>query len=603
MSGPLSAGGALVFYAVRSAGNAVRRRLKRLAEPRYLIGFAAGLAYVGLVLFRPGRPSTRAAAAGPWPVEFLGVAQVAVAALLLLGTALLWIFRGSEASLSLTEGEAQFLFSAPLSRSAVVHFALVRSQLRVLSGVLIALLFSRPDSVAGLFRSALAGWIFFSVVNLHLLGVGFTKASWAERPAGRRRAAKIAMTVLALAAVAFVVAAGTEALARAAGAPAGRHGVSSVALEGAILTGTLGRPLYAVLYPFRLLIAPLLAPGTAVFLAALPGAFGLLVLHYVWVLGTNARFEDATLAGAARRAADRARRERGSLPALPGEKKRHAVPFRLAAEGRPEVAIVWKNLVAWNRTALKTQLLGIAVLLGVLFLGAALFRQPEADQIAAVVLAVLGVLGVILAITIPSGLRNDLRGDLEQAAVLKTWPVSPAALVVSEMLAPLWITLLVLGAGLGGAFAVSAGRALRGAGGLAGPLGGFGGLAGLVPAGLAAVLFLPPFALLLLLGQNAATLAFPAWFPPGQKRARGLEQFGIRLVAAMATLALLAVALLPSGLLVALVLVLGGKALGLWVLPLSALLASLPLWAEAVAAVALLARLWERLDPSLDLGV
>ncbi|HUM00943.1 MAG TPA: putative ABC exporter domain-containing protein [Thermoanaerobaculia bacterium] len=602
MSAPGSATNALVFYATRSAGNAVRRRLKRLTEPRYLIGLAAGLAYVGLVLVRPGRPSARAAAAGPWPVEFLGVAQLAVAAILLLGTALLWIFRGSQASLSLSEGEAQFLFSAPLSRNAVVHFALVRSQLRVLSGVLIALLFSRPDSWTGLLRSALAGWIFFSVVNLHLLGVGFTKAAWAERPAGRRRATKVVVTLLALAALAFVVAAGTEALVRAAGAPAGRRGVSPVALEGAILTGTLGRPLFALLYPFRLLVAPLLAPGAGVFLRTLPGAVGLLVLHYVWVLGTNARFEDATLAGAARRAAERGRRERGNLPALPGERKRHAVPFRLAARGRPEVAIVWKNLAAWNRTALRSQLLGVAGLIAALFLAAALLRQPEADQIAGVVLVVLGVVGVILAPTIPAGLRNDLRGDLEQADVLKTWPVSPAALVVGEILAPLWITVLALFAGLGGALAVSAGRALRGAGGVAGPFGGLDALSGLVPVALAAVLFVPPFSLLLLLGQNAATLAFPAWFPPGQKRARGLEQFGIRLVAAVATVALLAIALLPSGLLVALVLLLGGKALGLWALPLSALLASLPVWAEAAAAVALLAKLWERFDPSLDLG-
>ena len=597
-----SAAGALVFYAVRSAGNAVRRRLKRLSEPRYLVGLAAGLAYVGLVLVRPGRPSVRAAAAGPWPVEFLGVAQMAVAAVLLLGTALLWLFRGSEASLSLTEGEAQFLFSAPLSRSAVVHFALVRSQLRVLSGVLIALLFSRPDSAAGLLRSALAGWIFFSVVNLHLLGVGFTKAAWAERSAGRRRAAKLVVTLLALAAIAFVVAAGTEALARAAGAPAGRRGVSTVALEGAILTGTLGRPLFAVLYPFRLLVAPLLAPGAGAFLATLPAALGLLVLHYVWVLSTNARFEDATLAGAARRAAERARRARGNLPALPGEKKRLVAPFPLVPTGRPEVAIVWKNLAAWNRSALRTQLLGVAGLFTVLFLAAALFRTAAADNIAAIVLAVLGVVGAVLAIMIPAGARCDLRGDLEQAAVLKTWPVSPAALVVAEMLAPLWITLLVLGASLGGLLAITAGRAVRGAGGFPGPFAGLGGLSGLLPAGLAAILFLPPFVLLLLLGQNAATLAFPAWFPPGQKRTRGLEQFGIRLVAAVATLALLAVALLPSGLLVALVLLLGGKALGLWAIPLAALLASIPLWAEAAAAVALLAKLWERFDPSLDLS-
>ena len=43
MSGRGSPAEALLFYAVRSAANAVRRRLRRLAEPRYLIGLAVGL--------------------------------------------------------------------------------------------------------------------------------------------------------------------------------------------------------------------------------------------------------------------------------------------------------------------------------------------------------------------------------------------------------------------------------------------------------------------------------------------------------------------------------------------------------------------------------
>lgn len=601
MSGPGSPSGALLFYAARSTRNAVLRRLKRLAEPRYLIGLAVGLAYVGMVFIRPGRPALRGAAAGPWPVEFSGIAQLVVAAALLLGASLVWLFRGGQASLSLTEGEAQFLFSAPLARTAVVHFALLRSQLRVLPGVLIALLFSRPASVAGLLRSALGGWILFSVVNLHLLGLGFTKAAWKERSPARRRAATLVVTLLALAAIAFVGAAVTEGLARAAGVPATRGGLSVVALEGALLSGSLGRPLLSVLYPFRLLLAPLFAPAAATFFKALPGALGLLVLHYVWVVGTNVRFEDATMEGAARRAAERDRRQRGNLPALPGERRRRLAPFVLRPVGRPEVAIAWKNLVVWNRVPLKAQLLGVGALLALLFLAAATFRQPEADGAGSAVMALLALLGPILAVVLPSGLRNDLRGDLEHAAVLKSWPVAPTALVVGELLAPLWTSFLALAAGLGGALAVAAGRALRGGANAAGPFEGLGGLAGLVPVALAALLLIPALALLLLLGQNAATLAFPAWFPPGQKRARGLEQFGIRLVAAVATLTLLGIALIPSALLVAVLLLAGGKALGLWALPLAALVASLPVWAEAAAAVYLLAKLWERFDPSLDL--
>ncbi len=600
MSGTGSPFEALLFYAARSTANAILRRFRRLAEPRYLIGLVAGLAYVGMVVWRQRHSTLRGSATWAWPMEFTGLVQLLAAAALLVGAGLVWLFRGSEASLSLTEGEAQFLFSAPLARTSVVHFALVRSQLRVLSGVVIALLFSRPGSAAGLIRSAIGGWILFSTVNLHLLGAGFTKAGWKERSPAMRRAVTAAMTLLCIAAIAFVAAAVTEGLAQAAGATTPRRGFSVVALEGALLSGPLGRPLLAVLYPFRLLVAPLFAPTAATFLKALPSAFGLLALHYVWVVGTNTRFEEATILGAARRAAERERRRRGNLSVLPGERRRRSVPFRLHPSGRPEAAIAWKNLTAWNRTPLKLQLLGLGALIALLFLAAATFRQPQADEAGVAVLTVLGVVGPVLAVVLPSGLRNDLRGDLEHAAALKSWPVAPAALVVGEILAPLWAGLLSLAAGLGGGLAVVAGRAVRGAA-AAGALGGLGGPAALFPAALAAVFFVPPLTFLLLLGLNAATLAFPAWFPPGRKRARGLEQFGIRLVAAVATLSLLAIALVPSALLGAAVFLAAGKVLGFWALPLAALLASLPLWGEAAAAVALLARLWERFDPSLDL--
>ena len=178
--------------------------------------------------------------------------------------------------------------------------------------------------------------------------------------------------------------------------------------------------------------------------------------------------------------------------------------------------------------------------------------------------------------------------------------MSAGALVVGELAAPLWITLLSLVAGVGGALAVSAGRAVAG-GAAPGPLGGLDLPSTLLPGAIATFLLIPPLGLLLLLGQNAATLAFPAWFPPGQKRIRGLEQFGIRLAAALVTLVLLGLALVPSGLLVALALYLAGPTPGVWLLPVGAFVASLPLWGEAAAAVALLARLWERFDPSLDL--
>jgi len=598
MSAAPSAAGALLFFALRSAENAARRRLRRLTEARYALGLAIAVAYIAFVLVRPGRPGLRgAAAAAPLPVAWTTVGLLAASGALLLGAALVWLFRGSEASLSLTEGEAEFLFAAPIPRSAVVHFALLRSQLRVLLGVLAALLFSRPSSAAGLLRSALGAWILFSTVNLHVLGVGFTKAAWKERSPLRRRTTALLATLLALALLGFAAAALAEIAVRVARSPRS-PGVLSV--EAAVATGVLGRPLLALLLPLRAVVAPLFAPTAAAFAAALPASLLVLALHYVWVVRTNVRYEDATIAGAARRAAERARR-RGELPALPGEAKRRSVPFRLEPAGRPETAIVWKNLAAWSRTPLATRLGGVVALGPLAFAAGAFLSSPAGDQATAVALLVLSTLTPLLALLLPSGLRLDLRRDLADAALLRSWPVRPAGLVAAELAAPFSIGLLVLVGGALATVGLSAGRALRGATALSGALGGIGAPDRLFPAVLTAFLVIPPLSLLFLLGQNGATLAFPAWFPPGPQRSRGLEQMGINLLTFAASFVALALAVVPAAVLALPVLYLGRGLPGAWSFPLAALLGSLPLWGEAAFGVLLMARMWERFDPSVDL--
>lgn len=68
----------------------------------------------------------------------------------------------------------------------------------------------------------------------------------------------------------------------------------------------------------------------------------------------------------------------------------------------------------------------------------------------------------------------------------------------------------------------------------------------------------------------------------------------------LATVVLLAFALIPSGLLVAVLFFAAWKTLGIWTLPFAGALAALPLLAEAGAGVFLLAKLFERFDPSME---
>jgi hypothetical protein len=124
----------------------------------------------------------------------------------------------------------------------------------------------------------------------------------------------------------------------------------------------------------------------------------------------------------------------------------------------------------------------------------------------------------------------------------------------------------------------------------------------LVPVALAVAIFLPALVVAALVVQNASVLAFPAWFPAGRKRAVGLEQTGLRMLSFLGTSLVLGLALIPAALLAVPLIFFAFEPLGLWCLPLAALLASLPVLAEAAAGVFLLARLFERFDPSRDAG-
>ena len=48
---------AALYLSRRSLANATRRRLARLRQPKYLIGFAVGLLYYYLIIAAGGRPA------------------------------------------------------------------------------------------------------------------------------------------------------------------------------------------------------------------------------------------------------------------------------------------------------------------------------------------------------------------------------------------------------------------------------------------------------------------------------------------------------------------------------------------------------------------
>jgi len=93
---------------------------------------------------------------GAIPPEYQPLAESAGA--LLLGVIVLfaWLVPGERAALTFTEAEVAFLFPAPVTRRTLVHFKLVRSQLRIFFSALL-LTFSPVVSAATRGSMRLAG--------------------------------------------------------------------------------------------------------------------------------------------------------------------------------------------------------------------------------------------------------------------------------------------------------------------------------------------------------------------------------------------------------------------------------------------------------------
>lgn len=591
----------LLFLAVRSVRNAALARARRLREPRYLVGFVLALAYFSFVA-RPARILGRPGGSGSidsLPPAALAFALLAVSAFGLALLALAWVFRRGSPALGLTESEAQFLFSAPLERRSVLHYALLRPQVGLLFGSLMLTLFSgRIASVAGL-RTFLAGWLALSALQFHLQAMAFWKARLAERPRAVRLAVRLLVVALAACAIALTT---RWALDLGTALPSLPRRGSFLRHVGSLWEGLLPwRSRFVprvLLYPFRALLAPAFASDARSFLLALPGALGVVLANYLWLVSTTVSWEEATLATATARARRRAQKkaaEQGIV--LPGEGSRGVVPFRLAPLGRPEVALAWKSLLATGRMRLSTTgLVTGAVVLALAAVPAVVSRLTEDSlPVSLFLAATVPVLGVAVGVVSAAGRTNDMRGDLPHAAVLRTWPLAPGRLVLGALAAP-WASSVFLGyVGLLGGAALLAGLAL-----LPGtPLPPSTGWA--VAAGGAGLLLVPPLAALVLVVQNAAALAFPAWFAGLGKRQVGFEQMGIRLLALVLTTLALGLALLPGALLALPVVYFLHEALGPVVVPVAAAIVTVPAWGIVALGVLLLGRLWESYDPSAEL--
>ncbi len=158
---------ASLYLIVCSARNRLRVRLRRLREPRYLIGGIVGSAYLYFAVFNrggagggprgPGRGLAGLASA--WQATGSSLAGLAVFAL----AACVWLLPARSALLQFSRAEAAFLFPAPLTRRQLLLHKILRSQIGSLIASVVVVALVAPASAAGRLQFAVAFWVFFAV--------------------------------------------------------------------------------------------------------------------------------------------------------------------------------------------------------------------------------------------------------------------------------------------------------------------------------------------------------------------------------------------------------------------------------------------------------
>jgi len=505
----------LAYLTARSVLNRIAHRAAQLRRPRYLIAFALGLAYVWAVLGADRPPPLPEAAAVAHAAELLG-------AVMLVGVAAWsWTFGSERRALAFSPAEVTFLFPAPLTRRALIHYKLARLQLLILLNVMIwTLLLSRQTGVAG-WRRAVALWVLLSTIALHRTGAALVRRSVAEHGAVAVRRRIVSLTLLAVGiagAVSGLVAA-LPALATLGSAGATALVDAAEALAAAPLASVL-------LQPFRLAVAPLAAGDARTWAAAIGPALLLLGLHYLWVLRSDAAFEEA----AAEWSLERARRgpDRGG-PKPRGGASPTLLP--LASTGPPAAALVWKNLAAvFRRRRVRNVLLGYAVIAAAVSAASVAGVRGLAHGTAALALTWAGF-ALLLG---PQWVRNDLRRDLRQLELLRSYPLRGRTVIAAEAAAST-VSLTLIQFGLLSVAWL----------GLIGERGGDTTLAERTLLLAAAMLALPLVNYVALLLQNGAALLYPAWMSAVGDGAGGLEALGQNLLATVAFGLLLALLLVP----------------------------------------------------------
>ena len=512
-----------LYLTLHTMRNSLRVRLRRLRQPRYAIALLLGIGYFTLVLGRPFFFGNGSGARDSEDMANAGMLAPAIASVMLFAVlALPWIFPSKQrAALAVTQAEVQFLFTAPLSRRRLIRYKLLRAMVGALVSSAFLTIVMRPDSLTQALARFVGTTLIIGLINLHYTGISLHRlpaATTARSLILRWLPSAIVLTLIALV-VRDVMARWPDT-----GALPDSELVSAIAqLAASGLTGI-------VLWPFRALAALPLADSATAFLVALPWPLVAIALNYLWIVSTDVPFEEAS----AELADKIARVRKEGLKALRTPKAATPTPFSLAADGLTETAILWKNLITMRRSLSLFMVMPFLPFVGVI--AAMMLTDGEKASRASTLAGMLMFLAGLTVVLGPMMLRTDLRQDLPNLAILRTWPIRGAALVRGQVLAPAIVLSAIVWIVLTAAVVFS----MLGSGEMS--------LAQRLAWFLAAAAVAPGVILVQLLIQNGLAVTFPSWVTTGPARG-GVDAIGQRMLLLLVGVLGLLLGILPAALL------------------------------------------------------
>ncbi len=577
---------ALFFLITRSLGNAVVSRIKRLRQPKYLIGTVIGAAYFYFYFFRvvfgggfkSGRSGFGSVGSA---LDHESLIQLAALVALAVFVIFSWIIPASRAALTFTEAEIAFLLPAPISRTGLIRYKLLKSQLGLLLlAVFMTLLTGRVTRDGLAVVHTLGWWVIFATLQLHRLGASFVITRALDRGLSTWRRRLLVLTM----ALGFL---GLLVLWRqsAPDAPALDNSKPPEAwlmyLRELATTG----PAPWILAPFRIVVRPYFAANAWEFLAAFLPALGLMALHYLWITRLDVAFEEASIELSQKRAAWVAARRAGNMRSSGSVQKREPL-FRLRSRGWSWVAFVWKSFIQAGGCSIARR--GLVIFAVAAVVGWSLRNNPSCGPIIHFV-AILGAMVVFMTSLFagPQATAQSVRRELVISDWLKTVPVPSSQIVLGLLLGPALIVTALQTAAFVLAYSDVA------------MLAEVSVFSWIPFVAVPALLALPALNIVLSLIPTGTMILFAGWFRPGEQR--GLEATGLGLIMMVAQLALVLVALIPTALAVA------GVAFGLKFVVsvpvafgLAGLAGTTTLSTEAWLGVLLLAAILARYDPSRE---